>query len=324
MFKKFYFLIIFISVLFLISLYCSLSFGTVYLPILNFFHFPSEYQNIILNIRLPRVLTAFLVGAILSVSGLSFQGIFKNPLAEPYILGVSSGAGFGIALASLGGILFLNNYAISLFALVGAGFSIFFLFFFLKIIKNFNLTNLILIGIIINSFFSALIFLIFFLFSQKIESLLFLLMGSCDRLELKIILLMLILTILICFLIISYLKQLNIMLESEEIAYSLGIKVNRVRLILIFLNSILVSFAVAMAGIIGFVGLVVPHIMRLFLKDDFRILFPFCFVFGGIFVMLADTLARTIFSPLELPVGVITAFIGAPFFLWILIRNNPK
>ena len=321
--KKYYLHGFFLVCLLLISILIGLYFGAVKIPFLHFLHLSTTEKQIIFELRLPRILTAFLAGGLLAVSGFILQSSLKNPLADPYILGISSGAGFFISLTFFPVLIFSSILLLPVFSFLGALLSIFILFTMLKLLNNYSILYFILIGIIINSFFSALtIFLLFF--NNKVsENILFILMGSCEKLSVPLIGVSYFISfIVLIFIYVCFLKKLNIMSQSDEVAHSLGVNVVRDRKIAIFLVSILIAIAVSIAGMIGFVGLVVPHICRLIFTHNVKFLFIASFFMGGIFLIISDTLCRTLFYPLELPIGVITSFIGAPFFLWLLLQKK--
>ncbi len=280
---------------------------------------PPELQQadaILFDLRWPRIWTGVLVGGALSVSGCVFQGLLRNPLADPYILGVSAGAVLGAAIAL---ILKLPPILIPLSALIGGIFAIFLVY--LLAVENRRLAAypLLLAGVIVNFFFSAALMFLMTKSGRQLPEIINLLMGSLaftagGGVSLS---LMTLVVIGLSILLGSFGRELNLLALGDEQAQSMGVDVNRTRQILFGLTSALVGLVVSLSGIIGFVGLVVPHTVRLIVGPDVRRLIPLSFVAGSIFLILCDTAARSV-SAVEVPVGVITAFFGAPFFIWLL------
>ena len=276
-----------------------------------------EY-SLIVDLRLPRALAAFAAGALLSTAGVLMQVLLRNPLADPYILGVSGGSALGALLAMLIG---LSNFWMTGSAFVGALLSIFLVFSFSHSKGGWNISRLLLTGIIMASGWGALIsFILVIAPAEKIHGMLFWLMGdlSYDRPLLPAYLILLpglLITI-------SISRQLNVLLWGELQAGSLGVDTRRLKLIIFFLSSLLTAGAITLAGSIGFVGLVVPHLMRLIVGTDHRLLLPASALCGGALLIIADTLARTLLSPQQLPVGILTALIGVPIFLYLLRRSQ--
>ncbi|MDI3543659.1 MAG: cobalamin transport system permease protein [Candidatus Atribacteria bacterium] len=277
---------------------------------------PSE-RIILFEIRLPRIILSFLVGGSLSLGGGVLQGIFQNPLVDPYVLGISSGASLGAVFAILSGV-YLGYFTVPLFAFGGALLSAFLVFYLGKIGKRFPLEILLLAGVGVGFFFSALVSLGMFLAGEDLHQLVFWTMGgfwNSSWQKVKMILPFLLIGVPI---LLSFFRELNAFLLGEKVAESMGVEVEKVKKWLLFLVSLLIASAVAVSGVIGFVGLVVPHLVRLLGTRDHRYLLPFSFLLGGGVLLWADTLARTILSPVELPVGIITNLLGAPFFIYLL------
>lgn len=277
-------------------------------------------EAIIWKIRFPRVVLALLVGGSLSLGGMVFQAILRNPLAEPYILGLSGGAAIGAILAMTLGLAAFPGQ--SLFSLGGSLSTLAIIFLFSsthKIRQN----SLLLTGVMVNAFCSAIImFLISISAASKLHDILFWLMGNLFLIN-KAEILILLIILIPCFAIIFFLShKLNILVTGEETAQALGIDVHRLILLLLGLTSIMVSTVVCFSGLIGFVGLVIPHICRLLFGPDHRILTPACLLGGGIFLTASDLVARLAPGQGELPVGVITALIGAPAFILLLLRER--
>jgi iron complex transport system permease protein len=287
----------------------------------------SDY-SLILNIRLPRILLGTFVGAALAVAGTSFQALLRNPLADPYVLGISSGAALGAIFA------FILEPHLPLSPEIAAVFTPIFAFFggvlaiaavyFLGRRKgNIDSTTLLLGGVITGSFLSALIILLFTtLPSSAVRSMSFWLMGELQYAPTHTLSLVLRIGFLVCTgIIYATASDLNLLLSGEKEAAHLGVDVNRVRIVVYLAASALTGLAVSVSGAIGYVGLLVPHVMRMLYGSDHRILIPASAFGGAIAVVLADTLARTIVAPSELPVGAITAIAGAPLFIYLLRRR---
>ena len=275
-------------------------------------------KAIILSLRVPRALLAGLVGAGLSVSGAIFQALLRNPLADPYILGVSSGAAVGAIIAILMGLSTLS-VGLPLASFIGALLTIFIVFHFGRQDGKIHPNTLLLAGVIIGSFLSALI-MFFISISQKEElhTIIFWLMGdfSLSNYEaISVILPYIFLGFLILYL---QARHLNLILSGEESALQMGVDVERLKLISYLLASLITSASVSVCGLIGFVGLIVPHTVRLIFGPDHRLLLPSAALIGASFLIASDTFARTLLAPTELPVGVITAAFGGPFFIYLL------
>ena len=280
---------------------------------------------IVLEVRLPRVLLAFLVGASLAAVGVALQALLRNPLADPYILGVSSGAALGAVLALQMGIgwAFAGFSALHLFAFLGAGATIVTIYRVVVTEGRVPVHTLLLAGVIINAIISALILFITSVSdSTSAFRMFFWLMGNLTTLGYAGLGALAVLVAVGIGLLCGQARNLNLLALGEETARGLGLAVERVKH-LIFLTTALVTGAVvAVSGLIGFVGMVVPHAMRMVLGADHRLLLPAAALFGGVFLMVADTVARSLLAPTELPVGVITALCGGPFFIYLLIRRR--
>jgi iron complex transport system permease protein len=275
-------------------------------------------RAIILSIRFPRAILAGLVGAGLSVSGAIFQALLRNPLADPYILGVSSGAAVGAIIAILIG-LSTFSFGLPLASFVGALLTVMMVFYFGRQNGKIHPNTLLLAGVIIGSFLSALI-MFFISVSQKEElhTIIFWLMGdfsfSNDQ-AIRVIFPYILFGILLLY---FHAHQLNLILSGEENAIQLGVDVERLRLISYLSASLITAASVSVCGLIGFVGLIIPHSVRLLFGPDHRLLIPSSALVGASFLIASDTFARTLFAPIELPVGVITAAFGGPFFVYLL------
>jgi len=276
---------------------------------------------IIREIRLPRVILAFTSGAVLAVAGASFQSLLRNPLADPFILGVSGGAALGGVLAITSGWSY-GGHSIQLFAFAGALFTILFVYFISRVDGRIPKYKMLLAGVVVNAFLSALIMLILSLARDNaLASALFWLMGdlsgsSWDRILTS-------LPYLLTGLALLYMlsKEMNLLLLGEEQAMELGANTEKVKLLIFVLASLITGVVVSTSGLIGFVGLIVPHAARLLWGADHRYLLPASLFLGGAFLTLADTAARTVIAPTELPVGVITALAGGPVFVYLMKKR---
>lgn len=279
-------------------------------------------QNVVLNVRLPRVLIAGVAGMGLAVAGAALQGIFRNPLVGPQIIGVSSGAALGGALA----ILLFSSLLITIsFAFIGGLVAIIFVFLLGLNRQGSQLLMLILAGVIINAFFAALISLITYFAdpNNTLQTIVFWLMGSfasASYLKLSIVLPVVLVSVLIIF---ALRFRINVLSLGEENALALGMKINRTRWAVLLSVTLITSATVAVSGTIGWVGLIVPHIARIVVGHDHRILLPASAVIGGIYMIGVDTFARSITNA-EIPLSVITALIGAPIFALLIHTLNKK
>lgn len=284
----------------------------------------SKGTGIILwKLRIPRVVLAALVGAGLSVVGAVFQGVFKNPMADPFVLGVSSGGALGASIAIvLGSQLFLSSIFVPIFAFAGALITIVIIFGITRLSGNYDMSTLLLAGIAMNFFSSACISIIMFMNHDEINKIVLWNMGSLSSASWQQVLLCLPFIILGIIVFLIFRRELNALLLGDEHAKSFGISVNMVRKVLIVISALIIGVIVSISGIIGFVGLIIPHITRLIVGSNYKVLLPFSIVYGAGFLVLCDTLARLLVLPSELPVGAITAVFGAPFFIFLLIRNR--
>ena len=275
-------------------------------------------RSIILSLRLPRAILAGLVGAGLSVSGATFQALLRNPLADPYILGVSSGAAVGAILAILLG-LGTFSFGLPLASFLGALLTILVVFYFGRQDRKIHPNTLLLAGVITGSFLSALI-MFFISVSQKEElhTIIFWLMGDFSFSNARAVLIIFPYILLGVFLLYLRSRHLNLILSGEENAVQLGVDVEKLKLISYLSASLITAASVSVCGLIGFVGLIIPHSVRLIFGPDHRLLIPSAALLGASFLIASDTFARTLLAPVELPVGVITAAFGGPFFIYLL------
>ena len=281
-----------------------------------------EY-NILFDIRLPRIILGFAIGGALSLAGIILQGMFRNPLVEPYTLGISGGAALGVSLNIIFGLYKIGILTLPFFGFLGAA-AVIMLVYFLNMRKGIvKLQELLLNGVMISFISSSLIMLIMSLSrSEDLHGIVFWIMGSLEEPDWAII--KVTVSVAIILLIISHLfcLDLNAFSLGEEEALHLGVPIERTKRLLFIIASLLTGFSVSVAGMIGFVGLVVPHFVRMFVGSDHRISLIAAFLAGGAFLIFCDTLARTIIAPLELPVGVITGILGGSLFVYALTRRE--
>lgn len=284
-------------------------------------HIEQNIQFVVMDIRLPRIFCAFLVGASLAVSGVIFQGILLNPLADPYTLGVSSGAAFGAAIALFFSLTFIP-LSVPLFAFIGSFITLLVVMRLSSFGGQISSATLILSGVIVGAILSAGISFMKYLADEQVSVIIFWLMGSFaarDWLDVFLILITLIPATLIA---VYYSRDLNIIATGSRVSTSLGVNTVRVRKILLITASLLTAICVSCTGIIGFVGLIIPHLLRLIIGPDNRQLLPLSLLAGGILLLFADTITRAVL-PSEVPIGILTALIGGPIFC-LIFRNRQK
>jgi ABC-type Fe3+-siderophore transport system permease subunit len=280
-------------------------------------------RAIVLGLRLPRVVLGVLVGGGLAIAGATFQALLRNPLAEPYILGISGGASVGAVLVLAFGLTTAGSWALPLAAFAGA---------LLAIAMVFGVANatgramdvrvLLLAGVVVAAFFSACITLILAMSpARTVQSAVLWIMGSLAGATWRNVVLTAAYTIPAAVMLLGLARSLNLMAIGEETAVYLGADVERVKRGALLIAALITASGVAVAGVIGFVGLVVPHAVRMFVGSDHRVLLPLSFLAGGAFLTFADLAARLVLAPTEIPIGVITAFVGVPFFLLLLRRS---
>ncbi|WP_100330344.1 FecCD family ABC transporter permease [Bacillus xiapuensis] len=330
-----------IACAFLISaVFAGISVGTIHVPfrdiafLLSHHMFGTSianvdpmFDNIVWQIRFPRVLLAGLVGASLAVAGAAFQGLLRNPLADPYTLGVSSGASAGAVL-----VLFLHfqlpwiaDFTLPVVSIAAALATIGLVIMFARAIeRSLKVETIILTGIIVSSFLGALISLMIALTGEELRQIIGWLLGSVSMRGWGYIQLIVPFFLVGTLLLFLHAAELNAMSFGEEMAQHLGVNVRRKKMLILLSGAILTGAAVAVSGTIGFVGLVVPHFIRIIWGPDHRHLLPLSMLTGAGFLILTDLLSRTVISPTELPIGVITSIIGAPVFGVILLRKQRK
>ena len=290
--------------------------GVAHIPVGELFSSP-----IFLRLRLPRIVLCVVAGAGLSVCGAAYQSVFRNPLTDPYILGVSSGASLGASLAILFG---LQSYVwgIGVCALATALLTVWLVYRIASIGNRLHTTTLLLTGVCLTFLITAMISFIMVLRQDKMDSIIFWTMGSFASASWYDVAVVAPVVAIGVAVVLLHDKDLNLLLAGSETARSLGVEVERVKRSLLFFTTLIVAFIVASCGVIGFVGLVVPHCIRLVLGPDNRRVVPCSILAGGLFVLVCDTLARTVLQPSELPVGSLTALVGAPLFVYLLYKNK--
>lgn len=281
--------------------------------------------SVLMQLRLPRLLLSFAVGASLSLSGVILQGIYRNPLVEPYTLGISGGASLAVAFVIVSGVSFLGVFTLPFAGFAGALLTFVFVFFIGLGRRNSNVNRMLLTGVMISFVCSSLLmFLLSVSTAEDMHNIIFWTMGSLEEPNDVLIYLMLGGAFLVYVVAHLFVHSLNALRLGEDEASHLGINVLSTVRILFVLTSILTGLCVSIAGIIGFVGLVIPHLMRKLVGSDYRILLTSGFLGGGLFLMICDVLARTLISPNELPVGVLTGITGGILFIVLLSRKEVK
>lgn len=332
--KKVILVSLFLTLFLFLSVLFSMTIGSVKIPpyrtLSLLFHSIKGFsekgmdveQVIILSLRFPRILLAGLVGAGLSIAGVIFQVLLRNPLADPYILGVSSGSAVGAILAILLGVN-ATSFGLPLASFIGALFTILVVFYFGRQNGKIHPNTLLLAGVVTGSFLSAIIlFLLSLSQKEELHTILFWLMGDfsfSNYSSLRIIFPYILLGFLFLY---FHARHYNLLLVGEEGAIQLGVSVEGLKLLSYLSASLIAAASVSVCGLIGFVGLIVPHGVRLIFGADHRLLLPSSALIGASYLILSDTLARTILAPVELPVGVVTAAFGGPFFVYLLKRRK--
>lgn len=316
-------------VVLLISMWLGVSIGSVKIPLEVLWN-PQANEtaaSILWKIRMPRVLLAALVGASLAIAGAAFQGLLKNPLADPYTLGISSGASVGAVATIFFGISipFIGLFTLPLISMVAAVMTMFFVVGFAKMVdRTLKMETFILTGIIVSSFLGSMISLMIALTGEELRQIMSWLLGSVSMRGWPYVQMIIPFVIIGGFLVWLNRRELNAMLYGEERAKYLGVNVRRSKMQVLIGGSMLTGAAVAVSGTIGFVGLVVPHMTRMLWGADHRHLLPLSLLYGAALLVVCDLVARTIIAPAELPIGVITAFLGAPVFAYIFFKQRRR
>jgi len=325
-------IIICLAVLVVIMCLCTLV-GTPKISLEEVFAGPGRepghniHYEIFAGVRLPRVILAALVGAALASAGVILQALLRNPLADPYILGISSGAGLGAIIAVISGITFTfwAGSPIAVFAFCGAMLTICLVWYIGRFAAKSQVTSLLLAGVVVNAFFSAvMMFLTSIARSEHLRTTIYWLMGNITEKDWSVLSIgafFIVGGIIILFIICN---KLNALTLGEHEAKALGVDTTKVKAIAFAFSALITAVAVNLSGLIGFVGLIIPHGTRLVFGPDHRQLLPLSAIIGSIFLVIADTIARTVFRQEQLPVGVITAIAGGPFFLFLLAKYSRK
>jgi iron complex transport system permease protein len=309
--------LVLLVLLFFFCLMISIFFGS---ENLNFADLSNLEKKILFDVRLPRIFLGASVGANLSLAGASLQSLLRNPLADPYLLGVSSGAALGTMLAF---VFFTNlEFTHPILAFVGSTIATFTVYQMAKSKAGMNVERLALSGVIVTTLLSSIIVLFTSLLdTTKLRSFTFWLLGDLSQGTKNGFYIVLISAILGGAILFSQAKALNLMMIGEKDASDFGVEVEKVRLIVFVTSAFLVGVSVSSSGSVGYVGLIIPHLIRLSVGSDNRLVLPFSAIAGATFIVFADMVARTVIAPRELPVGAITALIGAPMFIYLLKRS---
>ncbi|MBR1784158.1 MAG: iron ABC transporter permease [Bacteroidales bacterium] len=279
------------------------------------------HSAIFLQLRLPRVLMSVVVGAVLSVCGAAYQSIFRNPLTDPYVLGVSSGASLGAAVAILLG-LEAYLWGVGGMALAAALATVWLIYRIASIGNRMHTTTLLLTGVCLTLLISAAISFLMVMNQEKMDSIIFWTMGSFASAGWSDVAVVTPVAVAGIGVVLYHARELNLLLAGSEAARSMGVEVERLKRTLLLFTTLMVAFAVSASGVIGFVGLIVPHAVRLVAGPDNRRVVPYSMLCGALFVLVCDTLARCLLRPSELPVGSLTSMVGAPLFIYLLYKNK--
>ncbi len=300
------------------------------IPFLNSFtdisDIPSQYVNIIISLRLPRIFTAMLCGVGLSICGVVFQGMFRNPMADPYILGISSGGVLGAAIAFVTGtqFAFFHFGIVPLYSFIGAIAATTAVYIIAQKGGRLASNTLILSGVAIGFLCSSLVSLIIIASKDQAHRIIFWTLGSMTGASWKTVMVMLPFIFAVSMVLLANSGNLNILSTGDETAVSLGLNASLLKKLLLFTATAVTAISVCFCGTIGFVGLIVPHAVRFLTGPDHKKLMPVSALGGALFLLLCDTAARTLFAPQEIPIGVITALFGVPFFISLLMRSKKK
>ena len=285
----------------------------------------SKYSEIVWTYTMPRVFVALVIGGGLAICGAAMQAIFKNPMASPYILGLSSGASVGASIAIMFTIPFLPELvAAPILAFVFCMATTFLVYGLAKGTGMVSTESLILIGMAISSLFSAIVSLLTVLSGEKMSNIVFWTLGSLAQYNWDKALIIIPIVILGSIMLLTYSRELNAIMLGDAHAKDLGIEVKKVRLTILIITSLITAACVAFTGVIGFVGLVIPHVVRLLMGPDNRYMMPFSIIAGALFLLVCDYISRVAFSGDVLPIGVVTAIIGAPYFIYLIHRRKSE
>lgn len=287
---------------------------------------PDSHFIIVFMVRMPRIIMASLVGMGLAVVGATFQSLFKNPMADPHILGISSGAALGAALGIVIGLpsIVASLSIVTVFAFIGAIATTILVYYIAQVRGRLTTTHLLLAGSAVSFLMSAMISIIMVFNREDVSKIIFWMMGSFNASSWRNIVIAAPIIIIGTVIIYLFNRDLNLMLIGEDNAKSLGVETEKLKQLMVIVSSMIIAVSVSFSGIIGFVGFLVPHMVRIIFGPSNKILIPFSALGGALFLLLADTLARTIASPAELPVGAVTALIGSPYFIYLLIKMKER
>jgi len=311
----------------LIAFLVGLSFGSVPIPFSHVLgtltgseSVTETERTIILDIRLPRLILALLVGAGLSVAGVVFQALLRNPLAEPYVLGISSGGTVG-AIIAIGFSVGASNITTPLASFLGAGAVMLLVYSIAHRRGQLDTYTLLLAGVMVGAFFNAAVLVIIAVFNQELRNAFLWLMGNLSSASMDSIVVVAPPLLVGCILLLLHARHYNLIATGDETAMQLGVEVPRIKRLSYLLASLITGLVVSVSGVIGFVGLIIPHICRMLFGPDHRLLLPASFLVGGSFLIVADIVSRTLIAPTEIPVGAVTAAIGAPLFVYLLKKS---
>lgn len=326
----------------LFSIVMSLSLGSAQLPFIQTWKilihqlpyvgqyviqdWPDSSEQIIMNVRFPRISLAVLVGACLAVAGTGFQGVLRNPLADPFTLGVASGASVGAAFIILFGLQFvlLGQWTIPIVAFVTGMLSLVAVLKLASIHGKLQVETVILAGVVVQAFLGSLISFMVAINDKTVNDIVFWMMGSLNMRDWSYSLTILPYFMFGTVVLLAFGRALNLLALGERQAAHLGVHVERTKWIVLIVSTLLSAAAVSVAGVIGFVGLIIPHLIRLLVGPDYRLILPLAVILGSNYVLWADTLARMLLSPRDIPLGVVTAFLGAPFFAYLLNKHKKQ
>lgn len=327
-----------VSIVLLMTIVMAAIFGSADISIADFFRtiysripflgdgveVVESHKIIIFNLRLPRIMLALIAGIGLAVAGTVFQGVFSNPMAEPYLLGVSSGAAFAVTIALIFEVQvkFLGFGTISIFAFMGSLVVVMMIYKLSSINGELPVSILLLSGLAINYFLSSLITLMMTFNQEKVEEVYFWTLGSFKNASWEKVIIVGVIVLICVVYIYRYSHELDLIMLGDEQAKSVGVDVDKIKKRLLLVGSLIAAVIVAASGIIGFVGLIVPHGARLLSGPSHKRLLPIAALSGGVFLIICDTIARSIIMNKELSVGIITSICGVPFFLWLLYKNR--
>jgi iron complex transport system permease protein len=300
------------------------------IPVINSFvstkNIKEAYIDIILKIRLPRILLAAIVGMGLTAVGAVYQGIFKNPMADPYVLGVSSGSALGASIAIILGLdtTFAAMSGPALLAFIFAILTTFVVYNIARVGSRAPTVSLLLAGVAMSFFLSSIISMIMIVDRNQIDRIIFWTLGSFAAASWQQVEFLALVCLPLIFVILFFVRDINVILTDEETARTLGVDSEKIKRIMLAISSLIVASIVSVSGIIGFVGLIIPHSIRLVCGADNKKLIPLSVVVGAAFMIICDALARTLLSPVEIPVGAITSMFGAPYFIYLLYKSKKK